>query len=86
MMIEIIGIAILCNLVTHWFEPIQKIKYKVVDKLPMWIAKLFLCSKCMGLWVGLIYFQDPILAAVTSFTSYLIDNAIYNIELWKNKN
>ena len=85
MMIEIAGIAILCNMLTHWFEPIQSIKYKVVDKLPLWIGKLFLCSKCCGFWVGLIYFQNPILAALTSFTSYLIDNIIYNIEIWKNK-
>ena len=86
MMIEIVGVAILCNFLTHWFEPIQSIKYKVVDKLPLWIGKLFLCSKCAGFWFGWIYFQDPILAAVTSFTSYLIDNIIYNIEIWKNKN
>jgi len=84
-MIEIVGIAILCNMFTHWFEPIQKIKYKVVDRLPLWIGKVFLCSKCAGFWVGLIYFQDPILAAVTSLTSYLVDNLIYNIEIWKNK-
>jgi len=84
-MIEIVGIAILCNMFTHWFEPIQNIKYKVVDRLPLWIGKVFLCSKCAGFWVGLIYFQDPILAAVTSLTSYLVDNLIYNIEIWKNK-
>ena len=84
-MTEIVGIAILCNMLTHWFEPIQSVKYKVVDRLPMWIAKPLLCSKCAGFWVGLIYFQNPILAAITSLTSYLIDNLIYNIELWKNK-
>jgi hypothetical protein len=85
-MIEVLGVAILSNMITHWFEPIQSVKYKIVDRLPMWIAKPFLCSKCMGFWLGLIYFQNPILAAITSFTSYLIDNIIYSIELWKNKN
>ena len=84
-MVEVLGIAILCNMLTHWFEPIQSVKYKVVDRLPMWIAKPFLCSKCAGFWVGLIYFQNPILAAITSFTAYLIDNIIYSVELWKSK-
>jgi len=85
-MIDILGIAILCNMLTHWFEPIQNIKFKVVDRLPWWIAKPFICSKCSGFWVGLIYFQNPILAAVTSLTSYLIDNLIYKIEIWKSQN
>jgi len=85
-MVEVLGISILCNMLTHWFEPIQSVKYKVVDRLPMWIAKPFLCSKCAGFWVGLIYFQNPILAAITSLTAYLIDNIIYSIELWKSQN
>jgi len=84
-MVEVLGIAILCNMLTHWFEPIQSVKYKVVDRLPMWIAKPFLCSKCAGFWVGLIYFQNPILAAITSLTAYLVDFLIYEIEIWKNK-
>ena len=85
MMIEILGIAILCNMLTHWFEPIQSVKMWFTDKLPQWIATPFLCSKCMGFWLGLIYFQNPILAAITSFTAYLIDNLIYSIEIWKNQ-
>jgi len=85
-MIEILGIAILCNMLTHWFTPIQSAKYWVTDRLPQWLATPFLCSKCAGFWVGLIYFQNPILAAVTSLTSYLVDNLIYSIEEWKSKN
>ncbi len=84
-MIEILGVAILCNFVTHWFTPIQRVKMWFTDKMPEWMATPFLCSKCAGFWVGLIYFQNPILAALTSFTSYLIDNIIYNIEIWKNQ-
>jgi len=85
-MIEILGIAVLVNMLTHWFAPIQKAKGWVVDRLPLWVAKLLVCSKCAGFWVGLIYFQDPILAALTSLTAYLIDNLIYKIEIWKNQN
>ncbi len=84
-MIEILGISILCNMITHWFTPIQSVKYKIVDKLPQWMATPFLCSKCLGFWLGLIYFQNPILAAITSFTAYLVDFIIYQIELWKSK-
>ena len=84
-MIEIVGIAILCNMLTHWFSPIQRVKMWFTDKMPQWMATPFLCSKCAGFWVGLIYFQDPILAAITSLTSYIIDNLIYFIEEWKNK-
>jgi len=85
-MSEILGMAVLVNMLTHWFTPIQKAKGWVVDRLPLWVAKLLVCSKCAGFWVGLIYFQDPILAALTSLTAYLIDNLIYKIETWKNQN
>lgn len=84
-MIEIVGIAVLVNMFTHWFTPIQKAKGWVVDRLPLWIGKLLVCSKCAGFWIGLIYFQSLPLAAITSLVSYLIDNMIYNIEIWKNK-
>ena len=76
-MIELVGIAVLVNMFTHWFTPIQKAKG--------WIGKLLVCSKCAGFWIGLIYFQSLPLAALTSLVSYLIDNMIYNIEIWKNK-
>lgn len=84
-MIEILGIAILCNMLTHWFEPIQRTKMWIADRLPLWIATPLLCSKCAGFWIGLIYFQNPILAAITSLTSYLIDFIIYSIEEWKSR-
>jgi len=85
-MVDILGIAILCNMLTHWFTPIQRVKYCTADRLPEWLATSLLYSKCAGFWVGLIYFQDPILAAITSLVSYLVDNLIYSIEIWKDKN
>ncbi len=84
-MIEILGIAILCNFVTHWFEPIQSVKMWFTDKLPQWMATPFLCSKCMGFWLGLLYFQNPVLAAITSFTAYLVDFIIYEIDGKRNE-
>ncbi len=84
-MIEIVGIAILSNMLTHWFTPIQSVKDWVVDKLPLWLAYPLICSKCAGFWIGLIYFQNPIYAAITSFVSYLLDNLIYYINIKKEE-
>jgi len=85
-MIEIVGIAILSNMLTHWFQPIQRVKMWITSRLPEWLATPFLCSKCAGFWFGWIYFQNTILAAVTSLIAYIIDNLIYSIEEWKNRN
>lgn len=81
--LEIIGLAILVNLFTHWFSPIQKIKYNILDRLPDWMAHIN-CNKCMGLWIGLAYFLNPIYAALVSLTSYLIDYLIYWIDNKRN--
>ena len=84
-MIEILGLAVIANLITHWFEPIQGIKQGMVDKLPLWLGKPFICAKCAGLWLGLLITLDPLLAALTSLTSYLIENIIYYIDVTRNK-
>jgi hypothetical protein len=47
-MIEILGLAVLANLLTHWFEPIQSIKYMLIEKLPQWMQTPFICAKCAG--------------------------------------
>ena len=84
-MIEILGLAVIANLITHWFEPIQGIKQGMVDKLPLWLGKPFICAKCAGLWLGLLITLDPLSAALTSLTSYLIENIIYYIEVKRNE-
>ena len=81
---QVVGLAVLVNLITWWFDPIQSIKYKVLDKLPEWIGKPFTCSKCGGLWFGLLYFQDIFLATLTSFTAYIIEWILDYINEWKN--
>jgi len=84
-MIEIVGLAILVNMLTHWFEPIQTPKMWLIDKLRLrdWMAMPFICSKCAGLWFGLLYFQNIWLAVITSLVAYLIDNLIYYVEFKK---
>jgi hypothetical protein len=79
-MIEIVGVAVLVNMFTHWFLPLQKLKQRLGwHKLPDMFSFLN-CSKCMGLWVGLAVTQNLYLAVAISFTSYLVDNLIWWIE------
>lgn len=83
--LNIIGLAVIANLITHWFKPLQSIKYVLIEKLPEWLQKPFICAKCAGLWIGLAYFLNPIYAALTSLTAYLIDNLIYYIDNKRNQ-
>jgi len=47
MIIEILGLAILVNMLTHWFEPVQGIKFWITDKLPTWMAMPFILPPSM---------------------------------------
>ena len=77
--LNIIGLAVIANLITHWFKPIQSIKYVLIEKLPEWLQTPFICAKCAGLWIGLAYFLNPIYAALVALSAYLIDYLIYYI-------
>jgi hypothetical protein len=83
-MIEIVGIAVLVNMFSHWFQPIQWMKNKVGwYKLPEMFSFLN-CTKCLGFWTGLAVTQNLFQAAAISFTAYIIDNIIYYIDNGKN--
>jgi len=82
---EIVSLAVIANMIAYWFEPVQGIKQGMVDKLPVWLGKPFICAKCAGFWIGLAYFLNPLQAALTSLTSYLIENIIYFIEVKRNE-
>ena len=84
-LIEFAGIAIVVNMVTHWYKPIQGFKSKITDKLPLWMAIPFMCSKCLGFIVGIIWYQNLAVGALLSFVSYLIENAIYFIDLTREE-
>jgi hypothetical protein len=87
-MIEIVGLAIISNLFTHWFEPIQSIKSKILSKLNInWITTILTCPKCFGLYTGIIYalimgIQHNFLmfGAMVSFVSYIIKFIIDKVE------
>ena len=83
-MIEIIGIAILVNFWTHWFQPLQWFKDKVGwYRLPEMFSFLS-CTKSLGFWSGLVVTQKLYQAAAISLLAYLIDNLIYYIDNGKN--
>ena len=82
-LIEFAGIAIVVNMVTHWYKPIQGFKSKIVDKLPYWMGLPLICSKCAGFIFGLLWYQNLPMAALLSFTSYFIDSFIYFVERTK---
>ena len=84
-MIEILGLAILVNFYTFWFNPfgIQEWKNRQVDRLITWmidkeyywlqsLLRVLWCEKCLGFWTGLIYFQNIFIAAIVSFTAYIV--------------
>jgi hypothetical protein len=84
-LIEFAGIAIVVNMVAHWYKPIQGFKSQIVDKLPLWVAMPLICSKCLGFIFCLVWYQNLPMAALLSFVSYVIENAIYFIDLTREE-
>ena len=90
MIINILGLAIIANLFTHWFSPIQSTKNKIIDKINLnSIRTVLTCPKCFGLYLGIIIgyiflseVNSFILGAVVSFVSYLIKFTIDKIEYY----
>jgi ABC-type uncharacterized transport system permease subunit len=88
MIINIVGLAIIANLFTHWFTPIQSIKNKIIGKINFQpITTVLTCPKCFGLYLGIFHgcvaFTDVnpfIFGAVVSFVSYGIKFIIDKIE------
>lgn len=80
--------AIIGNLVAHWFEPIQKPKRWLIGKLSFsthivtLADKLFNCSKCFTLWFSMIVFKDVFAAVTASFLAYIFNHIIDRIEQW----
>lgn len=87
MILNIVGAAIIGNLVTHWFTPIEKPKRWIISKLPNnyirnAIDTLFHCSKCFTLWFSMIVFKDVFAAVTASFLAYIFNHIIDRIEEW----
>lgn len=79
----ILGLAIIAVLITSWYEPIQGIKNRILQKINVgWITKIFTCPKCMGLILGTIMTQNLFEGAIISFLAYIINHTIDRIEEW----
>jgi len=80
---EILGLAIIAVLITSWYEPIQGIKNRILQKINVeWITKIFTCPKCMGLILGTIVTQNIYTGVIISLTAYIINHTIDRIEEW----
>ena len=78
-MIELVGLAIVAVLIADWFEPIQWVKDKVglyKYKVTSWMY----CTKCMGLWLGVLTFRDLYKAVIVSLLAYVIGKLIDYLE------
>lgn len=77
LILKFIGICILTWFVVEGSTPLQVIKnlLKVGEQSKtsnIWhegIKTLFNCSKCLGFWIGLIYYQSIEFACLTSIGS-----------------
>ena len=78
-MIELVGYAVVAVLIADWFAPLQYFK----DKLGFYkqpITSWLYCTKCVGLWFGLVMTRDLFQAAIISLLSYLIGKLIDKLE------
>ena len=80
--LNILGIAILGNMIAWSFTPIQPAKRKLISFLPRnlssYVDELFSCSQCVSFWLYLIVFQDIIVAAIAGFIG-LVVNLLYDL-------
>ena len=84
---NILGIAVLGNMIAHWYLPIQAGKRKFVELIPIMIIssaldKILNCSKCTSFILGFLLFQDLLAAALASFLGFLINHIIDRVEEW----
>jgi hypothetical protein len=84
MWIDLVGIALFANFITGWFDPINKIRIRIVEKLINTIVKynmlwaqpvisMFTCPMCIAFWGSLLYTKNLSYALITSFSALLFD-------------
>lgn len=86
-LLNIIGAAVVGNMIAHWFSPIQGVKDRVIKlfiRIPLFyqLINSLNCSKCTSLWLSLIIFQDVFAAALASFVGLIINFVIDYIGNW----
>ena len=87
---QIITLALFSVWITGWYTPLNKYREYVIDKyirlcmrfnVPslMDLIVILTCSKCFGFIFTLIYTQSFVLALSVSFTAFLINFVINQI-------
>lgn len=83
LLIDLLGIALFSNWLTHWFTPLNPIREKIVDKAVNMIVKAnilwaqplllpFTCARCLAFWATLIYTYNFFYAMVGSLFAQII--------------
>ena len=84
---DMIGIALFSCFLTGWFEPLNPIRNKIVEKLIDTIVKynmlwaqpfisVFMCPMCLAFWASLIYTTNLTSALITSLMAVVADTLI----------
>jgi hypothetical protein len=82
-LLNLIGIALFANWLTHWFTPITPYRDKLIQKAVnmmvkgniLWAQPLllpFTCAKCLAFWATLIYTHNFFYALVGSLFAQCI--------------
>lgn len=81
--LDIIGIALFANFLTHWNTAITPYRDKVVEKMVNTIVKynmlwaqplllIFTCAKCLTFWSTLVYTQNLTYALIGSLLAQVV--------------
>lgn len=86
--VQILGTAVLGNMLAYWYEPIQQPKRWVIRSLSFfpWLSaqidRALNCSKCTSFILGLVIFMDVLTAALVAFIGYVVNWVIDSIQSW----
>jgi hypothetical protein len=94
--IEFLYVGVMINFWTGFFGPFQPYRTKITEYLleiiavrGLWFAYPFVqainCSKCLGLWIGTIWFWDIRIGALLSVFTYLLSWILKKINEDGNK-
>jgi len=83
-LIDLVGIALFSCFLTGWFDPLNKYRNRIVDKMIRTIIKynmfwaqplisVFSCPMCLAFWASLLYTQNLTSALITSIMAVIAD-------------
>ena len=84
---HMLGVAVGSIFITSFYQPIQGIKNRLLDRLPdnylgQSMLLILSCSKCLSFILSLIVFWSLVAAVLTSMLAYFINHLIDRVEAW----